>query len=32
MDAARKGILTPEMVAVAKKEYMDTDKLDEAYC
>ena len=27
MDAARKGILTPEMVAVAKKEYMDTDKL-----
>ena len=23
----RKGILTPEMVAVAKKEYMDTDKL-----
>ena len=27
MDAARKGILTPEMEAVAKKEYMDTDKL-----
>ena len=27
MDAARKGILTPEIKTVAEKEHMDTDKL-----
>lgn len=27
MEAARKGILTPEMETVAKKEYIETDKL-----
>lgn len=27
MDAARKGIITPEMEIVAKKEYMDVEKL-----
>ncbi len=27
MDAARKGILTPQMAAVAKKEYMDEKRL-----
>ena len=27
MDAARKGILTPEIETVAKKENMDVDKL-----
>ena len=27
MDAARKGILTPEIKKVAEKEHMDTDKL-----
>ena len=27
MDAARKGILTPEMKIVAEKEYMTTDAL-----
>lgn len=27
MDAARKGIITKEMEAVAKKEYMDIDEL-----
>lgn len=29
MDAARKGIVTPQMAAVAKKEYMDEHKLME---
>ncbi len=29
MDAARKGVVTPEMEIVAKKEYMDIDKLME---
>ena len=29
MDAARKGIVTPEMEIVAKKEYMEIDKLME---
>lgn len=27
MDAARKGILTPEIKTVAEKEHMDEDKL-----
>lgn len=27
MDAARKGILTPEIKTVAEKEHMETDKL-----
>ena len=27
MDAARKGIITPQMEIVAKKERMDADKL-----
>ena len=27
MDAARKGIVTPQIEAVAKKEYMDVNKL-----
>ena len=27
MEAAKKGILTPEMKAVAEKEYMDPEKL-----
>ena len=27
MDAARKGILTPELKKVAEKEHMETDKL-----
>ncbi|WP_294408480.1 phosphomethylpyrimidine synthase ThiC [uncultured Ruminococcus sp.] len=29
MEAAKKGIITPEMEVVAKKEYMDADKLRE---
>ncbi len=29
MDAARKGIVTPEIEKVAKKEKMDVDKLME---
>ncbi|MGN0614041.1 MAG: phosphomethylpyrimidine synthase ThiC [Porcipelethomonas sp.] len=29
MEAAKKGIITPEMEAVAKKEYMETEKLRE---
>ena len=31
MDAARKGIVTPEIETVAKKENMDADKLTSAY-
>ena len=27
MEAAKKGIITPEMEIVAKKEYMDPEKL-----
>ena len=29
MEAAKKGIITPEMEVVAKKEYMEAEKLRE---
>ena len=32
MDAARKGIVTPEIEKVAKKEKMDVDRADGACC